>query len=261
VPWANEPGCGSCHTGDAGSNLAGTTGTLVNTVDTNGNTDGIRLRQAWNTGDAKATPIVPTNKRFAEPAVPASYNGFANPGAGNPRLYRVSTGHGGVMCEGCHGATHAEWPNANSNANDNVTATQLQGHTGTIVECGTCHGSAMNSQITLGAPHGMHPVGITRASPTGATKTSTPAAARCATASVPVPVTRARCSRSPRPTATCAARWCARANPWAVPSATAAAGLTISFWRALRRCLQGSHQGRRAGPLFDDSLRNKHTER
>ena len=72
VPWANEPGCGSCHTGDASSNLAGTSGTLVNTVDTNGNTDGIRLRQAWQTGDAKATPIVPTNKRFAEPAVPAS---------------------------------------------------------------------------------------------------------------------------------------------------------------------------------------------
>jgi len=159
VPWANEPGCGSCHTGDVGSNLAGTSGTLVNKVDTNGNTDGIRLRQAWKTGDARATPIVPTNKRFAEPAVASSFNGFANPGAGNPRLYRVSTGHGGVMCEGCHGATHAEWPNANPNANDNVTANQLQGHTGTLVECTTCHGSAMDSRNTLGGPHGMHPVG------------------------------------------------------------------------------------------------------
>jgi hypothetical protein len=128
-------------------------------VDTSGNTDGIRLRQAFRTGDAKATPIVPVNKRFSEPAVPASFNGFANPGAGNPQLYRVSTGHGGVMCEGCHGATHAEWPNANPNANDNVTANQLQGHTGTIVECSTCHGTAMNSQNTLGGPHGMHPVG------------------------------------------------------------------------------------------------------
>jgi PKD repeat protein len=159
VPWANEPGCGSCHTGDASSNLAGTANTIVNTVDTNGNTDGIRLRQAWRSGDAKATPIVPTNKRFAEPAVPASFNGFDNPGAGNPRLYRVSTGHGGVFCEGCHGATHAEWPNANPNANDNITATQLQGHTGTIVECSTCHGDSMNGRNTLGGPHGMHPVG------------------------------------------------------------------------------------------------------
>lgn len=159
VPWANEPGCGSCHTGDAGNNLAATANTLVNTVDTNGNTDGIRLRQAYRSGDSKATPIVPTNKRFAEPAVPASYNGFQNPGAGNPKLYRVSTGHGGVFCEGCHGATHAEWPNANPNANDNVTAKQLQGHTGALVECSTCHGAAMNSRNTLDGPHGMHPVG------------------------------------------------------------------------------------------------------
>jgi hypothetical protein len=159
VPWANEPGCGSCHTGDVNDNLAGSGNVIVNTADTNGNTDGIRLRQAWRIGDDKATPIVPGNKRFAEPAVPASFNGFANPGAGNHKLYRVSTGHGGVMCEGCHGATHAEWPNANPNANDNVTAKQLQGHTGTIVECSTCHGTAMDTRNTLGGPHGMHPVG------------------------------------------------------------------------------------------------------
>jgi len=159
VPWANEPGCGSCHTGDASGNLAGGNGALVNTVDSNGNRDGIRLRQAYRAGDPKATPIVPANKRFAEPSIPASFNGFSNPGAGNPRLYRVSTGHGGVMCEACHGATHAEWPNANPNANDNVTAKQLQGHTGALVECATCHGTAMDTRVTLGGPHGMHPVG------------------------------------------------------------------------------------------------------
>jgi hypothetical protein len=156
VPWANEPGCGSCHTGDAGSNLAGSTDVLVNQADTYGNPDGIRLRQAFKTKDAKATPIVPTNKRFAEPLVPASHNGFANPGTGNPKLYRVSTGHGGVMCEGCHGATHAEWPNANPKANDNVTAMQLQGHTGTITECSTCHDTSQLAAGTQGGPHGMH---------------------------------------------------------------------------------------------------------
>ena len=156
VPWANEPGCGSCHTGDANDNLAGAPGTLVNTHDTYGNIDQIRLRQAFTTPDAKATPIVPANKRFAEPAVPAEFNGFENPGAGNPQLYRVSTGHGGVMCEGCHGATHAEWPNANANANDNVTANQLQGHTGSIMECSTCHVTSQLSDDTQGGPHGMH---------------------------------------------------------------------------------------------------------
>ncbi len=163
VPWANEPGCGSCHTGDARSNLASSNGVIKNLTDVYGNTDNIRLIQAYKTGDAKATPIVPTNKRFAEPGIPASFNGFANPGAGNPKLYRVSTGHGGLMCEGCHGATHAEWPNANPNANDNVTANQVQGHTGVIGECSTCHGAGWepSSGDALGGPHGMHVVGNT----------------------------------------------------------------------------------------------------
>jgi hypothetical protein len=162
VPWANEPSCGSCHTGDANSNLAGQTGTLTNLRDTNGNIDGIRLRQAYRTGDAKATPIVPTNKRFAEPPVPAFFGSFANPGAGNPKLYRVSTGHGGVMCEGCHGPTHAEWPIADADANDNLAASQLQGHTGTIVECSTCHSTNEMAASTQSGPHGMHLVDDSR---------------------------------------------------------------------------------------------------
>jgi hypothetical protein len=166
VPWANEPGCGSCHTGDTGDNLAGLASTIVNTRDIDGNVDGIRLRQAYLSGDAKATPIVPTNKRFAEPEVPGSFNGFANPGAGNPQLYRVSTGHGGVMCEGCHGATHAEWPNANPASNDNIASGQLQGHVGAIIECGTCHTdvnslSPDGSSSSLRGPHGLHAVGDT----------------------------------------------------------------------------------------------------
>ncbi|WP_295430584.1 Ig-like domain-containing protein [uncultured Thiodictyon sp.] len=162
IPWANEPGCGSCHTGDATTNMTKTAGVLVNTRDSAGNKDGIRLRQAFKTGDAKATPIVPTYKRFAEPAVPASFNGFANPGANNPKLYRMSSGHGGVMCEGCHGATHAEWPNATPNANDNLAATQLQGHTGSITECTTCHTTSALASNTLGGPHGMHLVNDSR---------------------------------------------------------------------------------------------------
>jgi hypothetical protein len=179
VPWANEPGCGSCHTGDATSNVLtnGNDGisaanVIVNKRDINNNPDGIRLRQAFRKDDAKATPIVPVNTRFAENPIPQSFNGFDNPGFGtiedsggarNPKLYRVSTGHEGVMCEGCHGATHAEWPNGNPNANDNVTANQLQGHTGTIVECSTCHGAGWEPSRSeaLDGPHGMHVVGRT----------------------------------------------------------------------------------------------------
>jgi hypothetical protein len=75
-------------------------------------------------------------------------------------LYRVSKGHGGVFCEGCHGATHGIWPNKNPNANDNIAAVQLQGHTGTITECSVCHEGDLG--VTLDGPHGMHPVGNTR---------------------------------------------------------------------------------------------------
>jgi len=173
VPWANEPGCGSCHTGDYNDNLAKEPGVIKNLADSMGNDDNIRLRQAWVVGDAKATPIVPTNTRFAENPIPEFFNGVLNKGAGtiddpesvsdgaaNPKLYRVSTGHGGVFCEGCHGATHAEFDiDAPSLSNDDVAATQLQGHTGTIVECSTCHGNTMDNRDTLDGPHGMHPVG------------------------------------------------------------------------------------------------------
>jgi len=145
VPWANEPGCGSCHTGDAMDNLHGAPGTIGDPQ------DGIRLMQAYLTTDPKATPIVPSNKRFAENVA------SIGPGAGNPMLYRVSKGHKDVFCEACHGATHGIWPNKNPNANDNVAAMQLQGHTGVIAECSTCHTGDLG--VNLGGPHGMHPIG------------------------------------------------------------------------------------------------------
>jgi hypothetical protein len=175
VPWANEPGCGSCHTGDASSNLAGAAGTIVNTLDANLKGDNIRLLRAYRRNAVgqpvdgngvvteNAKPIVPTNTRFAEPVVPASFNGFANPGAGNPQLYRVSTGHGGVMCEGCHGATHAEWDSDSSPLkNDDITANQLQGHSGTVMECNSCHTTSSMSASTQDGPHGMHLVNDSR---------------------------------------------------------------------------------------------------
>jgi post-segregation antitoxin (ccd killing protein) len=147
VPWANEPGCGSCHTGDALTNIAATGVYKA--------PDNIRLLQAWRIGDPKATPIVPSNKRFAEVAITTTENAGA---AGNPKLFRVSTGHGGLSCESCHGSTHAEWSPSptNPNANDNLAPTQLQGHAGVVMECGTCHSGSTGNN--LNGPHGMHPV-------------------------------------------------------------------------------------------------------
>lgn len=123
-PWLDEPRCESCHTGDA--------------VDHKG--ADIRLSQAWEDDINIATPRLADNKRFAE---------------NDDTLYRNSLGHGGVACEGCHGSTHAIWPNAMPNANDNVAAIQLQGHAGTISECSTCHTSL---PPTMNGPHGMHNV-------------------------------------------------------------------------------------------------------
>lgn len=144
VPWASEPKCQSCHTGDALNNNH-PNGAIVAG-------DGIRLLQAYSKGDASAQPFESTTSRFAE----------------NQGLYRLSgnkdgkgKGHNGIMCEGCHGSTHAIWPNPNPLANDNIAASQLQGHSGTIVECETCH-QAGTLGNTLDGPHGMHPVGGTR---------------------------------------------------------------------------------------------------
>ena len=124
--WLDEPKCGSCHGGDVLDHLG----------------NDVILRKAFDPTDPAATPFVPTNTRFAE-----------NPDT----LYRNSKGHGGVFCEGCHGSTHAIWPNQDPLANDNVAATQLQGHSGPISECTTCHTTG-SLGLTLNGPHGMHPI-------------------------------------------------------------------------------------------------------
>jgi hypothetical protein len=130
TPWLDEPKCQSCHAGDAVTKTASDQPLAA---------DGIRFTLAFSPSDATATPRLATNKRFAE-----------NDG----KLYRKSKGHGGLACEACHGSTHAIWA---GNANDDVAAMQLQGHAGTVAECGTCHLAAPANG--LGGPHGMHPIG------------------------------------------------------------------------------------------------------
>jgi hypothetical protein len=150
IPWASEPGCQSCHTGDALTTLAQSGDPYVIPAK-----DGIRLLQAYRTSDASATPISAPTSRFAENQV-----------NGNRVLYRLSTdNHAGIFCEGCHGSTHAEWPvkpaSGNFIANDNQPAIQLQGHAGKIMECTACH-PAGTLPVSLDGPHGMHPVNDSR---------------------------------------------------------------------------------------------------
>jgi hypothetical protein len=146
VPWANEPGCQSCHTGDVLDNLGLTDPNVIRS------TDNVRLLQAYRTNDPAAGPIVAVNRRFAENQI-----------GGTQVLYRLSKeAHSGLACQTCHGSTHAEWPVLPTEgivvANDNKTAQRLQGHAGTIIECTVCHlpGSL---PVSLDGPHGMHPVG------------------------------------------------------------------------------------------------------
>lgn len=160
VPWASEPKCQSCHIGDVlqVEQLAASGALdqlLMNTSDTWDNQDGLRTRMAYslpehvaNGGDQDLQLLDFSDSRFAS----------------EQALYRLSgsgdKGHGGLFCEGCHGSTHAIWPNANPFSNDNKAANDLQGHTGPIIECSSCHTGDLGT--TLEGPHGMHPVGASR---------------------------------------------------------------------------------------------------
>lgn len=134
-PWMDLPRCQSCHTGDAMNHLSSPDASLMAS-------DGLRMLLAFRADDAAASPLLAANKRFAE-----------NDG----RLFRFSKGHGGIACEGCHNSTHAIWPNPDAMANDNLASDQLQGHSGTLSECSTCHRPG-TLPLTLGGPHGMHNV-------------------------------------------------------------------------------------------------------
>jgi hypothetical protein len=142
--WSDEPRCQSCHTGDAINHL----------IPANANppinatlaSDGIRLLHAYDRNDPAASPLLASNKRFAE-----------NDG----KLFRFSKGHGNVSCEGCHGSTHAIWPGDAEHPNDDIASNDLQGHAGTISECTTCH-KAGSLALTTAGPHGMHNVGDSR---------------------------------------------------------------------------------------------------
>lgn len=157
VPWAFEPGCQSCHTGDAAQ--------LNHPADAILAEDGIRLLQAYRTHNISVPSVIGSVKvaeMIKSPTSRFAENQNIN-AAGDTVdvLYRLSKGHGGVMCEGCHNSTHAIWPNQHPLANDNIAATQLQGHAGTVIECTTCH-TADSLGLNLNGPHGMHPVGDAR---------------------------------------------------------------------------------------------------
>ncbi len=198
--WLDEPDCGSCHVGDANLDKDGEGG--LNHYFSAG-----ALKQGWLDGDKSAASMHPINARFA--VMPSSkeirpekltVNGVTTyvDREVSQTLYRKSGdvhgsgGNGILNCSTCHGGSHGIWPNKDPAANDNVTAQQLQGYDGNIVECSTCHikddfktglvatdGGEHNLGVAQGVrdgdvvtpaggkegraylagPHGMHPVG------------------------------------------------------------------------------------------------------
>ena len=127
--WLNEPSCQSCHTGTA----------------------------TRNAGQLRYDSVFDAPGHVRQ-AVDDTFATTANAPAPGLSLYRFSTGHGGLKCEGCHGSTHAEFTSIHEN--DNVQSLERQGHVGALVECGACHGGTQPATIT-GGPHGLHPVGQT----------------------------------------------------------------------------------------------------
>lgn len=134
--WLDQPNCQQCHdrNGSSTSNFA-------------------RFTSVFSSGTTLRTTI---DTKFATtPNTPAT----------GKSLYRYSkeTAHGKLQCESCHGSTHAEYPS--SHVNDNVQSLQLQGHTGTIAECSTCHTTVPTGTANFAkGPHGMHAVGQTAVS-------------------------------------------------------------------------------------------------
>jgi hypothetical protein len=169
----NRSACYTCHPGSVTQCLRGAMG---NAVDASGNAEmgcqschgnmsrvGDPTRTGWlqepncqachyngtrtlSAVDANGRLVVPADTRFATNSnVPAA--GFS--------LYRFSKGHGGMQCEACHGATHAEYPS--SHLNDNLQSIAIQGYAGTVRECTACH--AKPPLTATGGPHGMHTIG------------------------------------------------------------------------------------------------------
>ena len=174
TPWYDEPDCGSCHTGK------GKEAVLKTAFDPLQPAQMSRKPDLTNP-DAARFAVVPHVKKTVTMGATKPYNlvtqafeNFNEPLVIDAPVFRAGKDtHGNVACAACHGAAHEIWPNRDPKANDNVTAVQLQGHTGTILECNVCHTadafkietdldggvySGTSKAGILGGPHNMHPV-------------------------------------------------------------------------------------------------------
>lgn len=132
-----------------------------------------------------------------------------NPG----KLFRQSTGHGGLYCEACHNSTHAILPS--TQPRDNMQVVALQGFPGTLQDCTVCHGQAV--------PPGPGPHGLPNPMPSATvTATPTPSPTGAGTATRTATATP---SRTGEPTVT--------SSPTGSPTLTATATRTPTVTRTV----------------------------
>ena len=110
---------------------------------------GTSTRQGW-LDEPKCNACHQNGQRYATVRSTLTDTRFAS-----NSLYRVSSAHGNIQCSACHGSTHAIYPS--SHTEDNLQSIAVQGHSGTIAECGACHTTTPTT--VTGGPHGMHTVG------------------------------------------------------------------------------------------------------
>ncbi|WP_150050575.1 cytochrome c3 family protein [Methylomonas rhizoryzae] len=172
--WFDQPDCGACHTGLGADAVLKTAFDPLQPAQ-------ISRKPDLTDPDQARFAVVPRVQKTLTISATKPYNfvaqtfeSFDEPLSIDAAVFREGKdSHGNVACAACHGAAHAIWPNRDPKANDNVTALQLQGHTGTILECNVCHTadafkiqtdldggiySGNSKEGILGGPHNMHPV-------------------------------------------------------------------------------------------------------
>lgn len=136
-------GCYKCHPGQRARCLRGTMNSDFGMICQDCHGD---MAQVADSIDGGRLPWV------NEPACRSCHTSTYGEPVG--QLFKVSRGHGGVFCEGCHNSTHAEFPSREPR--DNQVMIDLQGQSGTLTDCRVCHGIVPAGP----GPHGVVATGV-----------------------------------------------------------------------------------------------------
>lgn len=200
----DQPDCGSCHFGStakagrlafaAWDKSATSLAIKPNSIDqrfavqpTEAKVIRLTDRQGQTNGSGNYDLLCLGTGDCSDKLYNASANGELKKIDGSPLFRKSVDTHGKVPCAACHGPAHTIWPVKDKNANANVTAKQLQGYEGTLMECDVCHskdgtknsfadGKVANTEAIaygnrgtqlvtpaapnayLAGPHGLHPI-------------------------------------------------------------------------------------------------------